>query len=151
MDWYNYMVEAKTPEEAIEKWEKGQTVFKERNGVEVTVDGKTTTVKLGDGRVGVAKCNPKDEFDILEGIKVAIEDIRQKYNFLSDRERKTLEYFQSLGCEEFDLFSGEEFDFIRGFKANDENLVVAVLRKQNEFRWLNYKTVMSIENVLNNE
>lgn len=32
-----------------------------------------TIVKLSNGKVGVAKCSPKDEFDVYEGLRIAAE------------------------------------------------------------------------------
>lgn len=40
--------------------------------ITITSDGHTTTAKYGD-KQGIAKCNPKDKFDIATGAKLALE------------------------------------------------------------------------------
>lgn len=40
--------------------------------VEHLVRGNKTIVKLSDGKVGVAKCNPEDTFDVYEGLTLAL-------------------------------------------------------------------------------
>lgn len=39
--------------------------------VEHLIRGNKTIVKLSNGKVGVARCHPDDEFDIYEGLRVA--------------------------------------------------------------------------------
>ena len=41
--------------------------------VEHLVKGNKVIVKLSNGKVGVADCSPEDEFDICEGLKLAID------------------------------------------------------------------------------
>jgi hypothetical protein len=65
----------------------------------ITVDGNKTTVKLPDGREGVARCNPCDKFDIIEGIRVALDDIERKSVVkLSDEEVMYLKVAKKAGA-----------------------------------------------------
>ena len=65
----------------------------------ITVDGNKTTVKLPDGRVGVARCNPCDKFNIIEGIRVALDDIERKSVVkLSEEEIMCLKVAQKAGA-----------------------------------------------------
>lgn len=65
----------------------------------ITVDGNKTTVKLPDGRVGVARCNPCDKFDIIEGIRVALDDIERKSVVkLTEEEIMCLKVAQKAGA-----------------------------------------------------
>lgn len=54
-----------TPEMIAEKVEEYPTI------VEHLIKYRKTIVKLSNGKVGVAKCAPEDEFDFYEGLRLA--------------------------------------------------------------------------------
>jgi hypothetical protein len=60
--WNRHMIECKVEDEG-----KQPTI------VEHLVKGNKVIVKLSNGKVGVAACSPEDEFDICEGLKLAID------------------------------------------------------------------------------
>ena len=65
----------------------------------ITVEGNKTTVKLPDGRVGVARCNPCDKFDIITGIRIALDDIERKSIIkLTEEEIMCLKVAQKAGA-----------------------------------------------------
>ena len=45
--------------------------------IKLYVDGNKTIARM-DGKVGVAKCSPEDEFDIFVGAKLALERLEEK-------------------------------------------------------------------------
>ena len=67
------MVEADSYKEALKKFQAGQyrdiaeAQPEEKEAYKVEVDGNKTIVTTKDGKVGVARCNPSDEFDLVEG------------------------------------------------------------------------------------
>lgn len=52
------------------------------------VRGNKTVVRLSNGKVGVAKCNPQDTFDVYEGLRIATARAYGKEPF-ADREDAT--------------------------------------------------------------
>ena len=59
--------------------------------IKLYVDGNKTIARM-DGKVGVAKCSPEDEFDIFVGAKLALERLEEKcksYSWL----KKGMDYF----------------------------------------------------------
>lgn len=54
--------------------------------IEIIVDGNKTIAKK-DGKVGIAKCSPEDEFDIFTGARLAIDRLEEKckpYSWLKE-------------------------------------------------------------------
>lgn len=78
----------------------------EQQGITTTsikVEGNKTTVTLPDGRVGVSRCNPCDKFDIITGVRVALDDIEKKSRKLSTIEKLLLNAAMSIGCTEIEI------------------------------------------------
>ena len=48
-----------------------------KNKIEIIVNGNKVIAKK-DGKVGVAKCSPEDEFDIFTGARIAIDRLGEK-------------------------------------------------------------------------
>lgn len=80
----------------VRKW------LDEQEGVttpSIKVEGNKTTVTLPDGRVGVARCNPCDKFDIITGIRTALDDIERKSIIkLTEEEIMCLKVAQKAGA-----------------------------------------------------
>ena len=55
---------------------------------EHVIDGKKTIVKLSNGKVGIAKCSPDDEFDEYEGLRIAAARAYGKEPFPKAEEKK---------------------------------------------------------------
>lgn len=64
----------------------------------IKVEGRKTTVTLPDGRVGVSRCCPEDTFDIITGVRVALDDIERKSHKLSDNEKMLLNTAMMMGA-----------------------------------------------------
>lgn len=65
----------------------------------IKIEGNQTTVKLPDGRMGVSRCNPCDKFDIITGIRVALDDIEKKSVVkLTEEEIMCLKVAQKAGA-----------------------------------------------------
>ena len=80
----------------VRKW------LDEQEGVttpSIKVEGYETTVTLPDGRVGVARCNPCDKFDIITGIRVALDDIERKSIKLNEEEKMCLKVAKKAGAK----------------------------------------------------
>ena len=55
-------------------------------GIDIFVDGNKVIAKR-DGRVGIARCSPEDEFDIFTGARLAIDRLEEKcksYSWLKE-------------------------------------------------------------------
>ena len=84
--------DSKTYNEALKQmWEWLDKQTGNSNGIKVEVKDNKTTVTLDDGRVGVARCNPCDKFDIVTGIRVALDDIERKSRKLSILEKQIIQ------------------------------------------------------------
>lgn len=65
--------------------------------VEHLIRGNKTIVKLSNGKVGVAKCSPEDEFDYYEGLRIATARAYGKDEFKEvDRPAKLGEYIKII-------------------------------------------------------
>lgn len=82
------------------------------------IKGNKTIVKLSNGKVGVAKCNPEDEFDVYEGLKTAIARAYGK------EEEKKPEYFTGkvvcIGTIGPALTEGKIYEFKNGYSKWDD-------------------------------
>lgn len=99
MNWKDFCVDASTLEEALEKWKKGLTVSKEEENVPdytVKIVGNKTVVTRKDGKVGEARCNPEDKFDVAEGIRIAIDRINVQDVDVTAEEYVMLQYLKGL-------------------------------------------------------
>lgn len=144
MDWKAFCVEAKNFEEAVEKWKKGLTVKaeQERTG-SIKIVGNKTIVTLPDGREGVARCNPVDTFDILEGIRVALEDIKNKTHKLTTDEKALLNALK-LGGEQFIRKTHNGILARKIIEVNDLYLETTL------FDWLDDTSIYKISDLLVN-
>jgi hypothetical protein len=58
----------------------------EEDGINIIVDGNKVIAKR-DGKAGIAKCSPEDEFDIFTGARLALERLEKEcnpYSWLKD-------------------------------------------------------------------
>ena len=63
---YDYSMFVETQVKTIVEYEGEQPIV-----VMHLIRGNKTIVKLSNGKVGVAKCSPEDEFDVYEGLRIA--------------------------------------------------------------------------------
>lgn len=84
-------VDANSLEEALEHL-KNKT-----NCYFISRDGNKTIVKTPDGKTGVSRCHPDDKYNFIEGVKVAINNIK-KYEF-NEKEIHILKKLQETGFD----------------------------------------------------
>ena len=69
--WYPHMIDCKVDEPATIEMH--------------IIRGNKTVVRLSNGKVGIARCNPQDSFDVYEGLRIATARAYGKEPF-ADRE-----------------------------------------------------------------
>lgn len=72
--WYPHMIDCKVDEPATIEMH--------------IIRGNKTVVRLSNGKVGIARCNPQDSFDVYEGLRIATARAYGKEPF-ADREDTT--------------------------------------------------------------
>ena len=72
--WYPHMIDCKVDEPATIEMH--------------IIRGNKTIVRLSNGKVGIARCNPQDSFDVYEGLRIAAARAYGKEPF-ADREDTT--------------------------------------------------------------
>lgn len=90
-EWLNNMMK-RTNEEIMEK------MFSEKCYT-VRVDGRDVTVITPDGKTATAHCHPDDEFDIAEGVRIALEKIERKNHKLTMKEFYVLDFLDDMDCD----------------------------------------------------
>jgi hypothetical protein len=90
-EWLNNMMK-RTNEEIMEK------MFSEKCYT-VRVDGRDVTVITPDGKTATAHCHPDDEFDIAEGVRIALEKIERKNHKLTEKEWNVLNFLACMDCD----------------------------------------------------
>lgn len=102
------------------------------NKIEIIVNGNKVIAKK-DGKVGVAKCSPEDEFDIFTGTRLAIDRLEEKCKPYSWLKKGGKYYFPRLDIDKlYDDFTykNDEVDarFMRRglvFKTKEEAVEAA--------------------------
>ena len=127
--------DSKTYNEALKQmreWLDKQTG--NSNSIKVEVKDNKTTVTLDDGRVGVARCNPCDKFDIVTGIRVALDDIERKSRKLSTLEKQMIQIALDVGAKTIQLLTyddGTDVVFL-----NDVDHEIMCVEVEDSFDWL---------------
>lgn len=65
----------------------------------VRVDGRDVTVITPEGKTATAHCHPADEFDVAEGIRIALKKIEHKEHKLKEKEWDILNFLDDVGCD----------------------------------------------------
>ena len=105
----------------------------------IKVEGNKTTVTLPDGRVGVSRCNPCDNFDIITGIRVALDDIERKSRKLTEDEKMYLKVAQKAGGRYVKLdkyYSSTNDVWFTSCEDDDDEYIVLHIEDDNIFNWL---------------
>ena len=127
--------DSKTYNEALKQmreWLNKQTG--NSKGITVEVKDNKTTVTLDDGRVGVARCNPCDKFDIVTGIRVALDDIERKSRKLSILEKQIIQIALDIGAKTIQLLTnGDCTDVVF---LNDVDHEIMGVEVEDSFDWL---------------
>ena len=127
--------DSKTYNEALkqmQKWLDKQTG--NSKGIKVEVKDNKTTVTLDDGRVGVARCNPCDKFDIVTGIRVALDDIERKYKKLSILEKQLIQIALDIGAKTIQLLTNDDCTDV--VFLNDVDHEIMGVEVEDSFDWL---------------
>lgn len=149
-------VSARNYDEALKQMQEWLDKQQENNkGIKVEVKDGTTTVTLNDGRVGVARCNPCDKFDIITGIRVALDDIEKKSIKLTDDEKMYLKVAKKAGAEyvvrkHYAIFKDDIYftydDEEEDYSDNDNYALT--ISDDNVFNWLEDEKFYSIDKLL---
>ena len=127
--------DSKTYNEALkqmQEWLDKQTG--NSNGIKVEVKDNKTTVTLDDGRVGVARCNPCDKFDIVTGIRVALDDIERKSRKLSILEKQIIQIALDIGAKTIQLLTNDDCTDV--VFLNDVDHEIMGVEVEDSFDWL---------------
>lgn len=141
--------DSKTYKEALKQmreWLDKQTG--NSNGIKVEVKDNKTTVTLDDGRVGVARCNPCDKFDIVTGIRVALDDIERKSRKLSILEKQIIQIALDIGAKTIQLLpydDGTDVVFL-----NDVDHEIMGVEVEDSFDWLEPRKKYVIKELIKN-
>ena len=104
------------------------------NGIKVEVKDNKTTVTLPDGRVGVARCNPCDKFDIVTGIRVALDDIERKSRKLNTLEKQMIQTALDIGAKTIQLLTNDDCTDV--VFLNDVDHEIMGVEVEGSFDWL---------------
>ena len=142
--------DSKTYDEALKQmreWLDKQTG--NSKGIKVEVKDNKTTVTLDDGRVGVARCNPCDKFDIVTGIRVALDDIERKSRKLSILEKQMIQTALDIGAQKIILYKYDEDTNVIVF-LSDKNEAVMIIQHDEAFDWLDNEKEYVINELIKN-
>lgn len=127
--------DSKTYNEALKQmWEWLDKQTGNSNGIKVEVKDNKTTVTLDDGRVGVARCNPCDKFDIVTGIRVALDDIERKSRKLSILEKQIIQIALDIGAKTIQLLTNDDCTDV--VFLNDVDHEIMGVEVEESFDWL---------------
>ena len=141
--------DSKTYNEALKQmreWLDKQTG--NSNGIKVEVKDNKTTVTLDDGRVGVARCNPCDKFDIVTGIRVALDDIERKSRKLSILEKQIIQLALDIGAKTIQLLTNDDCTDV--VFLNDVDHEIMGVEAEDSFDWLEPRKKYVIKELIKN-
>lgn len=141
--------DSKTYSEALKQmreWLDKQTG--NNNGIKVEVKDNKTTVTLDDGRVGVARCNPCDKFDIVTGIRVALDDIERKSRKLSTLEKQMIQIALDIGAKTIQLLTYDDCADV--VFLNDVDHEIMGVEVKDSFDWLEPRKKYDIKELIKN-
>ena len=141
--------DSKTYSEALKQmreWLDKQTG--NSNGIKVEVKDNKTTVTLDDGRVGVARCNPCDKFDIVTGIRVALDDIERKSRKLSTLEKQMIQIALDIGAKTIQLLTYDDCADV--VFLNDVDHEIMGVEVKDSFDWLEPRKKYDIKELIKN-
>ena len=141
--------DSKTYNEALKQmWEWLDKQTGNSNGIKVEVKDNKTTVTLDDGRVGVARCNPCDKFDIVTGIRVALDDIERKYKKLSILEKQLIQIALDIGAKTIQLLTNDDCTDV--VFLNDVDHEIMGVEVKDSFDWLEPRKKYVINELIKN-
>ena len=140
MNGFGLMLDTNDRKEALRQVRKWVDKELGEPTTSIKVEGNKTTVTLPDGRVGVSRCNPCDKFDIITGVRVALDDIEKKSRKLTEDEKMYLKVAQKAGGRYVKLdkyYSSTNDVWFTNCEDDDDESVVLHIEDDNIFNWLN--------------
>ena len=129
-NWMKYCVEAATPEEAYEKWKKGETVAKEQPELTMTVKNGYVEVK-SHGELCYAN-DIVDVEELEEALLDYLNDREDDERVLTENEQNMLDYFEVMGCDTI-YREGDDINGKNGCESDD--IIASVFNMNDEFDW----------------
>lgn len=151
MNGFGLMLDTNDRKEALRQVRKWVDKELGEPTTSIKVEGNKTTVTLPDGRVGISRCNPCDKFDIITGIRVALDDIEKKSRMLTDEEKMYLKVAQKAGgrCVRVDVYNHSVNDvWFKTYEDDDDEASVLHIEDDNLFNWLEPNKHHNIESLL---
>lgn len=100
------------------------------------IRGNKTIVKLSNGKVGIAKCSPEDEFDVYEGLRIAAARAYGKELFETEeiKEVEKVKEVKRVACEGeyIKLTNPDQYTTCKGFDKNQIVRVIHVYEKKGD-------------------
>lgn len=147
MNGFGLMLDTNDRKEALRQVRKWVDKELGEPTTSIKVEGNKTTVTLPDGRIGVSRCNPCDKFDIITGVRVALDDIDKKSRKLSLVERQLITTALNLGAKNITLYTYPEDTNVVEFTDDNYNVLMDV-QLDDVFDWLEDRKKISIEKVI---
>lgn len=147
MNGFGLMLETNDRKEALREVRKWVDKELGEPTTSIKVEGNKTTVTLPDGRVGVSRCNPCDKFDIITGVRVALDDIERKSRKLNFVERQLVTTALNLGVKDVTLYEYTEDSNVVEFTDDNHNVLMEV-QLDDVFDWLENRKKVSIEKIV---
>lgn len=111
----------------------------------VSVEGRDVTVITPDGKTATAHCHPDDEFDVAEGVRVALEKIERKNHKLTSDEWRVLDFLDDADCDTIYIDKGVE---IVGRKNGKDVVSLCGDYTDEMFNWLDDCNEYDIEDLM---
>ena len=151
MNGFGLMLDTNDRKEALRQVRKWVDKELGEPTTSIKVEGNKTTVTLPDGRTGVSRCNPCDKFDIITGIRVALDDIERKSRRLTNEEKMYLTVAQKAGGRyvRLDKYISSINDvWFTTCECTEDDDIVLHIEDDNLFNWLEPDKYHNIESLL---
>lgn len=149
MNGFGLMLDTNDRKEALRQVRKWVDEELGEPTTSIKVEGNKTTVTLPDGRVGVSRCNPCDKFDIIAGIRVALDDIDRKSRKLSILEKQMIQTALDVGAKTIQLLTYDDDTNVVAF-LNDVDHEIIGVEVEDSFDWLEPRKKYVIKDLIKN-
>lgn len=148
MNGFGLMLDTNDRKEALRQVRKWVDKELGEPTTSIKVEGNKTIVTLPDGRVGVSRCNPCDKFDIITGIRVALDDIEKKSKKLTEFERRIITVAQDIGAETvYVMHYGKGAKNTVNFDNAIKDTLISI-EHESAFDWVEDREYVSIGKIL---
>lgn len=117
----------------------------EEESYTITINGRDVTVVTPDGKTATAHCHPDDDFDVMTGIEVALEKIKNKDRRLTEQEYGILEFLENMGCDEITI---TRYGDVEGYCEGEEIVTIYGSCIDECFDWLESFEAYNIEDLM---